>query len=59
MTVNRIKLSWLVRLRWAAVAGQTVAIAIGRWSLDIDLPVAPLAVLIAFPVLATWLPQRM
>jgi two-component system sensor histidine kinase RegB len=50
--VNRIKLSWLLRLRWAAVIGQTLAIAAARFGLGIDLPLLALSALIVFEVVA-------
>lgn len=38
-------LAWLRRLRWVAVAGQTGAVAVARWGMDLPLPVGPLAAL--------------
>jgi two-component system sensor histidine kinase RegB len=32
----RITLPWLVRLRWLAVLGQAVAVAVARWGFDLD-----------------------
>src|SRR5690242_13481473 len=46
LDVNRIKLSWLLRLQWGAVVGQTVAIAVARWVLGVDIPVVPLFALV-------------
>jgi two-component system sensor histidine kinase RegB len=45
--VNRINLSWLVRLRWGAVGGQALTIAFVQGVMRIDLPLAPLAALVA------------
>ncbi|MGL4464121.1 MAG: ATP-binding protein [Planctomycetia bacterium] len=42
----RINLSWFVKLRWAAVAGQTATLLGVVLGLRIDLPVLPLAVII-------------
>src|SRR5947207_661679 len=46
-----ITLSWLMRLRWYAVAGQLVTIAIARYLLDVPLPVAELVAVIGVTVL--------
>jgi two-component system, sensor histidine kinase RegB len=35
-------ISWFVRLRWGATAGQGVTIAVAAWVLGLDLPLAPL-----------------
>jgi two-component system sensor histidine kinase RegB len=50
--VNRIKLSWLLRLRWLAVFGQALAIATASVGFGIELPIRALSVLIAFQVVA-------
>jgi two-component system sensor histidine kinase RegB len=50
--VNSIKLSWLLRLRWAAVVGQTIAIATAQLWLGIELPTAALVLLLAFETMA-------
>ncbi len=40
--VYRINFSWLVRLRWAAITGQLVVIAVVALGMRIPLPLAPL-----------------
>jgi two-component system, sensor histidine kinase RegB len=52
LDVNRIKLSWLLRLQWGAVVGQTLAIAVARWALRIDVPVTALFALVGVELLA-------
>ncbi len=47
---NRIKLSWLLRLHWGGILGQTLAIAAARWIIDIDVPLTVLFSVIAFEV---------
>src|SRR3954468_19256166 len=49
--VNRINLSWLVRLRWGAVGGQIVTITFVQAVMGIALPLAPLGVLVVIEVL--------
>jgi two-component system, sensor histidine kinase RegB len=46
-----ITLAWLVRLRWGAVVGQVLAIALGRTVLGLDLPLAALGGLVAVTAL--------
>src|SRR5690606_17716055 len=41
-------LSWLLKVRWGAVAGQLVALAFVRFVLALDLPYLPLLGLVAF-----------
>jgi two-component system, sensor histidine kinase RegB len=43
----RINLSWLVRLRWGAMAGQLCTIAAARLVMDMPLPLLPLLLLVA------------
>ncbi len=55
-----ITLAWLVRLRWGAVWGQTVTIAVAVFGLGLALPTLPLALLVSVTVvsnvaLAMWL----
>jgi two-component system sensor histidine kinase RegB len=45
-----IQLSWLVKLRWRAVLGQMVTIAVVFLYLDVTVPLRPLALLIALTV---------
>ena len=47
---NRIRLSWLLKLRWGGAVGQTLAILAARWLVRIDLPVAILLSLVCFEV---------
>lgn len=42
-----LDLSWLVRLRWAAAAGQAISIMIAAWILDMPLPTASLLGVVA------------
>lgn len=44
---RRLELPWLVRLRWSAVAAQAFTIVVTDRVLAIDLPLVPLAVLVA------------
>jgi two-component system, sensor histidine kinase RegB len=43
---DRINFSWLVRLRWGAVAGQICTIAVVATTMDVDLPLRPLLALV-------------
>jgi two-component system, sensor histidine kinase RegB len=49
---NRIKLSWLIRLHWGGVVGQTLSILAARWVSRIDVPLRPLLSLVAFEIAA-------
>jgi two-component system sensor histidine kinase RegB len=44
---QRINFSWLIRLRWGALVGQVATILVVEKVLGIDLPLGPLAVLVA------------
>src|SRR4051812_45701769 len=48
---NETNLRWLLRLRWAAIAGQLFTIAVVRFAMDVPIPIAPLAVLLAVAAL--------
>lgn len=50
--VHRINLSWLVRLRWAAILGQAVVIAEVQFHLGMSLPLLPLAAILGVEALA-------
>lgn len=50
--VHRINLSWLVRLRWAAILGQAVVIAEVHFHLGMNLPLVPLAAILGIEALA-------
>jgi two-component system sensor histidine kinase RegB len=52
---SRINLSWLVRLRWGAVAGQLCTVAVVELFMDIRLPLLPLLSLIALEALTNLL----
>lgn len=47
-----ITVAWLVRLRWGAVLGQTLTIAVAVLGLKLDLPIVPLAVLVLTTVVS-------
>jgi two-component system, sensor histidine kinase RegB len=42
----RINFGWLVRLRFATVAGQALTIAVVRWGMNVEIPMAPLFALV-------------
>jgi two-component system sensor histidine kinase RegB len=48
---NETHLPWLLRLRWGAVAGQLLTIAIVRYAMGSPIPIAPLVGLLAFEAL--------
>lgn len=50
--VQRINLSWLVRLRWAAILGQALVITEVHFHLSIALPLASLGAILAVELLA-------
>ncbi|HUK66873.1 MAG TPA: ATP-binding protein [Anaeromyxobacteraceae bacterium] len=59
---NRIKLSWLIRLQWGGIIGQTLTILAARYILHIDLSLVAMLGLVAFEVVANiglegWLRQ--
>jgi len=59
----RINVSWLVRLRWAAITGQVVVILVVWLGMHITLPLAPLAALVGVEAAsniggALWLTRR-
>jgi two-component system sensor histidine kinase RegB len=39
---DRIKLSWVIKLHWGGIVGQSLAIAAARWVVGIDVPLAAL-----------------
>ena len=43
---NRVNISWLVRLRWAEIAGQASTILVVRSLFDIELPIEALAAVV-------------
>lgn len=44
---HAINFFWLTRLRWGAIVGQLVIIAVGQWVLALDLPLLALLTVIA------------
>jgi len=48
---NQTNLLWLLRLRWGALAGQLSTIVIVRFVMELAIPIAPLAALLAFDAL--------
>lgn len=44
---NRINLSWLLKLRWGAIAGQIVTILVVHYVLGIALPLTPLFAIVS------------
>jgi two-component system sensor histidine kinase RegB len=48
---DRIKLSWLIRLHWGGIVGQTLAIVAARWIIQIDVPVGILLSIVSFEVI--------
>ena len=49
-TPAEINFAWLLRLRWATIAGQAVTIGGVRFGMDLELPLAPLLALVAAAV---------
>ncbi len=47
---NRIKLSWLIRLHWGGIFGQSLAIMAARFMVGIDVPLWALFAILAFEV---------
>lgn len=45
-----VSLPWLTRLRWGGVAGQLVTVAVGHWTLGLELPLVPVLTLIGIAV---------
>lgn len=48
----RINFGWLVRLRFATVAGQALTIAVVRWGMGVELPMAPLFALVGLALVS-------
>jgi two-component system sensor histidine kinase RegB len=55
---NRIRLSWLLKLRWGAAVGQTLAILAARWILRLDVPVPVLLSIVLFQAVENVLLQQ-
>jgi len=54
----QIVLTWIARLRWLAVAGQVMAVAIATWPLGMNPPLVPIATLIGVTILSNLLLHR-
>jgi two-component system sensor histidine kinase RegB len=50
-SAHRINFSWLIRLRWGALVGQVATILVVERILGIDVPLGPLAVVVAIEAL--------
>ena len=48
----RINFGWLVRLRFATVAGQALTIAVVRWGMNLEIPMAPLFALVGLALVS-------
>ena len=46
-----LSLPWLTRLRWGGVAAQLMTVAVGHWTLGLDVPLAPVLAMIGVSVL--------
>ena len=62
LDVEQINFSWLLKLRWGAIAGQVVTIAGVYWLMHIRLPLLPLGAIIGIELLSnifyTWRIRR-
>ena len=47
---DRINFDWLIRLRWAAIVGQLVTIGAVHFAMQLDIPIAPLLVLVGVEI---------
>ena len=47
-----IVLTWLLRLRWLAIAGQIIAVTIAYWGLGLRIELVPIAAVILFTLLS-------
>ena len=52
---NRLNLSWLIKLRWSMIAGQTCTILGVAWLLEIRLPVSSLFLIVAIEAVSNLL----
>jgi len=48
----RINFGWLVRLRFATVAGQALTIAVVRWGMNVEIPMGPLLALVGLALVS-------
>jgi two-component system, sensor histidine kinase RegB len=46
-----VSLPWLTRLRWGGVVGQLMTVAVGHWTLGLELPMGPVVAMIGVTVL--------
>ena len=46
-----LSLPWLTRLRWGGVAAQLMTVAVGHWTLGLDVPLVPVLAMIGVSVL--------
>ncbi len=53
-----IVLTWIARLRWLAVIGQMLAVALAVWPLNMQPPLVPIGVLIGITVISNILLQQ-
>jgi two-component system sensor histidine kinase RegB len=49
---NRLNFSWLLKLRWAQIAGQAATILGVAWFFGMALPLGPLAIIVALGILS-------
>ena len=47
---DRINFDWLIRLRWAAIAGQLITIGAVHLAMQLDIPLAPLLALVGVEI---------
>jgi two-component system, sensor histidine kinase RegB len=47
MNTRDVRLRWVLRLRWTAIAGEGLVVACCRWGLHVPLPLGPLGVVLA------------
>jgi len=47
---DRINFDWLIRLRWAAIAGQLITIGAVHLAMQLDIPIAPLLALVGVEI---------
>ncbi len=47
---DRINFDWLLRLRWAAIAGQLITIGAVHFAMQLDIPLAPLLALVGVEI---------
>lgn len=49
---ERINFSWILKLRWAAAAGQLATVLVVEWGMHISIPVVPMIAIIAFELVS-------